>query len=146
LRFKIVSVGRKSADPAAPLVKDYLLRIAKFFPIEDRVLRDDREDRVTARIFKEIKDSQTVVALDERGKIYDSIAFAKWVASWMNQGVSRVSFVIGGADGLSSAVRERADSMLALSKMTLPHRLARLLLAEQLYRACCINRGIPYQK
>ena len=146
MRFKIISVGRERADPAAPLVKDYLSRIAKFLPVEDVVLRDDRADRVAARIFKEADGFPLVIALDERGKPYDSVAFSKWVAAWMNQGISRVAFVIGGADGLVPEVRERADALLALSRMTLPHRLARLVLAEQLYRTCCILRNVPYQK
>jgi 23S rRNA (pseudouridine1915-N3)-methyltransferase len=146
LRFKIISVGRERADPAAPLVKDYLSRIAKLVPVEDVVLRDERADRLAARIFKEAAGLPLWVALDERGKQYDSIAFSRKVASWMDQGMTGVAFIIGGADGLVPEVRDRAHALLALSKMTLPHRLARLVLAEQLYRACCIIRHVPYQK
>ncbi len=146
MRFKLISVGRERADPVAPLVKDYLSRISKFLPIDDVVLREDRADRLAARIFKETDGFPLMIALDERGKHYDSIAFSKRVSGWMNQGLSKVAFVIGGADGLVPEVRARAHSLLALSAMTLPHRLARLVLAEQLYRACCIIRNVPYQK
>ena len=68
------------------------------------------------------------------------------VEGWMNRGLSRVLLVIGGAEGLPGEVKKRADVTLSLSKMTLPHRLARLILIEQLYRALCIIRGVPYQK
>lgn len=146
MRFKLISVGRERADPAAPLVKDYLSRIAKLIPVEDVVLRDDRADRLAARIFKEAARLPHWVALDEQGKQYDSIAFSKRVASWMDRGTAGVAFIIGGADGLVPEVRARAHALLALSRMTLPHRLARLVLAEQLYRACCIIRHVPYQK
>jgi 23S rRNA (pseudouridine1915-N3)-methyltransferase len=146
LRFKIISVGRERSDPAAPLVKDYVSRINKFVPIEDIVFPDERADRLTKRILKEIQDSKMVVALDERGKSYDSLGFSRWVDSWMNHGITKVSFVVGGAEGLLPEIKGRADALLALSRMTLPHRLARLVLVEQLYRACCIIRGTPYQK
>lgn len=146
MRLKIVSVGRERADAAAPLVKDYLERIKRFAPIEDLVLPDERGDRLAARILNEVKDCRLVIALDEKGSAYDSIGFARWVESWMNQGIQKIAFVIGGADGLLPEIRERADALLSLSGMTLPHRLARLILAEQLYRAGCIIRGTPYQK
>ena len=146
MRFKTISVGKERADPAAPLVQDYIERIAKFFPIEDTVLRPVRDDRLAARIFKEIGDCPLIIGLDERGRTMDSIAFSELVASWLNQGVPRVTFVIGGAEGLLPAVKERCHMLLSLSKMTLPHRLARLLLAEQVYRALCIIRKTPYQK
>ncbi len=146
MRFQIISVGRERADPAAPLVNDYSNRISKFLPIENRILPPDRNNRIAEKVFKAAKKSDWLVALDEKGKEYDSRAFAGLVDSWMNRGVSLVTFVIGGADGLPVEVKERADFQLALSRLTLPHRLARLLLVEQLYRALCILRGVPYQK
>ncbi|MCP4675870.1 MAG: 23S rRNA (pseudouridine(1915)-N(3))-methyltransferase RlmH [Deltaproteobacteria bacterium] len=146
MRFQIVSVGRERSDPAAPLVADYVGRIKKFFPIENRVLPPDRNDRISEKMLKEAKKGDLLVALDERGKEYNSAAFADLVESWMNRGVSRIVFVIGGADGLPDSIVERANLRVALSRMTFPHRLARLFLVEQLYRALCTIRRIPYQK
>ncbi len=146
MRFQIVSVGKERSDPAAPLVADYVGRIKKFFPIENRVIPPDRNDRIANKMLKGAKKGDILIALDERGKEYNSRAFARLVDSWMNRGISRIVFVIGGADGLPDTIMERAHLKVALSQMTLPHRLARLFLVEQLYRALCIIRGIPYQK
>lgn len=145
MRLKLLSVGRERADPAAPLVADYISRISKFVPVEDVVLRPDRQDRVAARMLKNAGKRQILVALDGAGEELDSFAFSEKLASWMSRADS-VSFLIGGAEGLPQEVRDEADVVLALSKMTLPHRLARLLLAEQIYRALCISRRVPYQK
>jgi 23S rRNA (pseudouridine1915-N3)-methyltransferase len=146
LRFQIISVGRESADPFAPVVSDYLKRISKWFQVDDIVLKRDRIDRTTARILKAAEGADLLVALDEKGKMYDSVQFSKEVSGWMNRGTGRVTFVIGPADGLPPRVQSAADLLLSLSKMTLPHRMARLMLAEQLYRGICIIRGVPYQK
>jgi 23S rRNA (pseudouridine1915-N3)-methyltransferase len=146
VRFKLISVGRKRADQASPLVDDYLARIAKFLPIDDLVLKPDNDQRIAARMLKESKKSSILVALDERGKEHTSHSFAKLISSWMNDGIFEVTFFIGGADGLPKEIGQKATIHLALSKMTLPHRLARLVLTEQVYRALCIIRGVPYQK
>lgn len=97
-------------------------------------------------MLKEAGPGRLLVALDEKGKSYDSYAFARFVGGLLESGKSEVVFILGGADGLPSEVKSRADYLLSLSAMTLPHRLARLLLFEQLYRALCILKGVPYQK
>ena len=86
------------------------------------------------------------MALDERGEQVTSHKLAAIVGDWMNRGLSEVTLVIGGPDGLPPQIREAAGLRLGLSKMTLPHRLARLVLVEQLYRALAILRNVPYQK
>ena len=85
------------------------------------------------------------MVLDERGTEETSEAFAKRVGRWLERGQD-VALVVGGADGLADAVRVRADETIALSRMTLPHRLARVVVVEQLYRALTILRGEPYHK
>lgn len=87
-----------------------------------------------------------VVALDERGKRLGSMAFAKLLGDWRDDGVRDVAFVIGGADGLDPAVLSRADLILSLGEMTWPHMLVRGLLAEQLFRANAILSGHPYHR
>ena len=85
------------------------------------------------------------MALDERGREATSEELARRLGGWLRDGRD-VVLVVGGSDGLGQAVRERADEALSLSRMTLAHRLARLVLLEQLYRAFTILRGEPYHK
>jgi 23S rRNA (pseudouridine1915-N3)-methyltransferase len=85
------------------------------------------------------------VALDERGAQLTTRELAGWMSGWMAEGVSP-AFIIGGADGLDDSVKARAGKQLGLSKLTLPHALARVVLAEQLYRAMCIIKGHPYHR
>ncbi len=86
-----------------------------------------------------------VELLDERGKEHDSLSFARRVAAWV-EGAKDVTLVVGGSDGHGEAIRARAQETLTLSRLTLPHRLARVVLVEQLYRAFTILRGEPYHK
>lgn len=146
MRLKLVSVGRDRADPTASLVADYVSRIERFLPIDTLVLKPDRDDRIAARILKDTGRGRLLVALDDGGEQPTSKRFAEIVSSWMDRGLSRVTLVIGGADGLPDDVRRGADQLISLSRMTLPHRLARLVLAEQLYRALSIIRNVPYDK
>ncbi|MDJ0763227.1 MAG: 23S rRNA (pseudouridine(1915)-N(3))-methyltransferase RlmH [Myxococcota bacterium] len=146
MQFRLVSEGHGRADLTAPQTDDYLFRISKFFPIESIVLKPGQEKKNTERSIKVATTSDLVLALDEQGKMVDSDSFAKMVDAWMQSGISCISFFIGGASGLPAKVKQRADILLSLSPMTLPHRLARLLLAEQLYRALCQIRHIPYKK
>src|SRR5690606_16928211 len=84
------------------------------------------------------------VILDERGQQITSSTLANWIGDWRDRGVRRVDFLIGDAHGFTDQDRESADKVLALSRLTLPHRLAQLLLVEQLYRAGTILAGHPY--
>jgi 23S rRNA (pseudouridine1915-N3)-methyltransferase len=97
------------------------------------------------RILAAIPDGATVVALDERGKAVTTQGLSTLLSGWMRDG-SYPAFVIGGADGLDAAVKERADKLVSLSALTLPHALVRVLLAEQLYRAWTILAGHPYHR
>jgi 23S rRNA (pseudouridine1915-N3)-methyltransferase len=146
VRFRLISVGRKRSDPTATLVTDYAGRIAKFIPCELVVLRPDRPDRIAAQMLRESGRATLLVAFDERGRELDTKAFTELVSSWLNRGLKQVALVIGGAEGLPPQVAEKADLKVALSRMTLPHRLARLVAVEQLYRALCTIRNVPYQK
>lgn len=88
----------------------------------------------------------TVIALDERGRDLASTAFAERIGKWIDDGVADLAFVIGGADGLLPALRERAALTLCFGKLTWPHLLVRIMLAEQLYRAHTILTGHPYHR
>jgi 23S rRNA (pseudouridine1915-N3)-methyltransferase len=87
-----------------------------------------------------------VAALDEHGTVTDSRAFAERIAKWRDSGVRDLAFVVGGADGLAEAAIDRADLTIAFGRMTWPHQLVRIMLAEQLYRAVTILAGHPYHR
>lgn len=98
-----------------------------------------------ARIQAALPEDCGVIALDERGRMLTSADLARWLARRIDGGID-AAFVIGGPDGLSPHLKERAEMRLALSAMTLPHALARVLLAEQLYRAASILQNHPYHR
>ncbi len=97
------------------------------------------------RILAALPRGATVLALDERGKGVTTQGLSVMLSEWMRDG-SHPAFVIGGADGLSDAVKERADKLISLSALTLPHALVRVVLAEQLYRAWSILARHPYHR
>ena len=87
-----------------------------------------------------------LVTLDERGQLISSPKFAQKIANWRDQGTRELVFVIGGADGIDPDLRDRADFSLSLGQMVWPHMLARVMLAEQIYRATTILAGSPYHR
>jgi 23S rRNA (pseudouridine1915-N3)-methyltransferase len=139
------------------VIERYLKRIKHFFPVEaieiapgkgGQSARDAAiiRARDSARILAAIPQKGYTVVLDERGQPFDSLKFAKWLERLTVDQPHGVTFVMGGDVGLDDSVRERADKLLALSAMTLPHQLARVVLVEQIYRACTLMRNIPYHK
>jgi 23S rRNA (pseudouridine1915-N3)-methyltransferase len=105
-----------------------------------------RMDEEGAALLKTVRDAGHVIALDERGKALSSEAFAGTLAKVRDGGAKACAILIGGPDGLSPAVRDKAHLKLSLGSMTLPHGLARIVLAEQLYRAATILAGHPYHR
>jgi len=148
---------RSTADPELAAVADrYFKRVQHFFPIEIIEVSAPRgrhgENDVaimradSARLLAAIPDQGHVVVLDERGRSIDSLKFAKWLERLTIDQPHGVTFVMGGDVGLDESVRKRAHDVLSLSSMTLPHQLARVVLLEQIYRACTLLRNIPYHK
>jgi len=148
---------RSTADAElASVVERYFNRIKHFFPIEIVEIAPERgrqsESDVaimrahSARLLRAIPAQGHVVALDERGRSLDSLKFAKWLERLTIDQPHGVIFVMGGDVGLDQSVRQRAADVLSLSAMTLPHQLARVVLLEQIYRACTLMRNIPYHK
>ncbi|HYG69510.1 MAG TPA: 23S rRNA (pseudouridine(1915)-N(3))-methyltransferase RlmH [Anaeromyxobacteraceae bacterium] len=153
MKLRLVAVGRDRSGLYAPAVEEYATRLARYVRFELVEVPEAKKHAGTpqakeeegAAILAKLRPAERVVLLDERGEEPTSLAFAERVQRWMNAGQD-VALVIGGSDGLAPAVRARAAETLALSKMTLAHRLARLVLLEQLYRAMTILRGEPYHK
>lgn len=151
MEVRLLLVGRSERGLVADGVKHYLDRLTRNLPVEQVVLaeagRGDpayQQRTESERILAALKPGEKVVVLDERGAQLTSTQFAERLGKWRDQGVRQVAFVIGGAYGMTDAVRERADLVLALSAMTFPHQLVRVLFAEQLYRAMAILQGSPY--
>jgi 23S rRNA (pseudouridine1915-N3)-methyltransferase len=105
-----------------------------------------RKDQEAATILSALSPGTLLVALDEGGKNLDSRTFADRIAHWRDGGTSDLAFAIGGADGHGPALLAKATLRLAFGPMTWPHQLARLMLAEQLYRAVTILSGHPYHR
>jgi 23S rRNA (pseudouridine1915-N3)-methyltransferase len=124
------------------VLDDYVKRISRSSPIEITEARDG-----DAAIKKLDADrAATVVLLDAAGKTLDSNALAKWLAELRDRGTGELIFLCGDADGFPENLRQRAHQKLSLSAMTFSHELARVMLAEQLYRAFAILSGSPYPK
>jgi 23S rRNA (pseudouridine1915-N3)-methyltransferase len=145
VRLGIVAVGKIKERGIREAIDDYIGRVARHFHIDEIELRDAPPAELAATLEKRVPPAH-VVALDVEGKAMTSDGFARWLETRMTQGKGKVVFVIGGAEGLPESFRARADEKLSLSTMTLPHRLARLFLCEQLYRAVTILRGEPYAR
>jgi 23S rRNA (pseudouridine1915-N3)-methyltransferase len=151
MRIRILLIGRTERGPVADGLDDYLNRCARMAQVELVVLAEERagqpEHRQRAegeRILAALKPGERLVALDERGELLTSPGFAARLGAWRDTGTRQAGFAIGGAYGLSEAVRARADLVLSLSPMTFPHQLVRVLFAEQLYRALTILHRLPY--
>lgn len=126
------------------VLDDYLGRIGRYGRVEEVELKDAPEDALVERFRKAIPERARVVALEVDGRGCSSEGLAELVGRCENDGVAAMAFLIGGAYGLPPAVSKQADVRLSLSPMTLPHRLCRVVLAEQIYRAFTILRNEPY--
>ena len=155
MRVTIAAVGRLRSRPEATLVDDYLERFgrtgralglgpARVVEIDDR--KGDGMASEAALLSAAIPKGAWVVALDERGRAMTSPDFAETLERQAGTGVREAAFLIGGADGLDPSLRERADLLLSFGCMVWPHRLVRVMLAEQLYRAASILAGSPYHR
>lgn len=140
MRFLILAEGKLRERGLRETADDYLNRIRR------RARCDELEAKNTEALRRCIPAESVVVVLDVRGRSVTSRAFAALLSEWTERGKGVVTFVIGGASGLPADVVAGAHDRLSLSTMTLPHRLARILLLEQLYRALTIQRGEPYAR
>jgi 23S rRNA (pseudouridine1915-N3)-methyltransferase len=153
VKVRLISVGKDRSGLFEPGVREYASRLAHYCRFELLELPDARKARDVEQakveegreILARLKPNEVLIALDERGKQLTSAGLAELLGRYQTQG-SDVSFCVGGAEGLSEEVRARAQRVLGLSTMTLPHRLARLVIAEQIYRAFTLLRGEPYHR
>lgn len=155
MRVHICAVGRLRAGPELSLIDDYLTRFdkagrphglgpARLTEVEDRKGGGAKGEAALLR--RAVPSGALVCALDERGKMLSSRAFADRLSGWRDTGRGDLAFIIGGADGLEPELRDAADFRLSFGEMVWPHMLARVMLSEQLYRAATILAGSPYHR
>lgn len=151
MRIRILCIGRMKDGPERELVDDYLARAQKtgkplgYRAVEEIELasssKEDEGQRLLAKHQQGI-----LIRLDERGEAWTSQDLSKRLARWRDAGEDAVSFVIGGADGTSPAVAAAARHTISFGVQTWPHKLVRILIAEQVYRALSIEAGSPYHR
>jgi 23S rRNA (pseudouridine1915-N3)-methyltransferase len=159
MRVIIAAVGRLKAGPERDLAERYLKRAAQvgrsvgWTGLEVVEIRESRADNVERRMLEEsiaianiIPDRAVIVLMDERGESMPSAAFAGRLQGWRTEGKPAVVFVIGGADGLAPALKDKSQLTMAFGEATWPHQLVRIMLLEQLYRAVTILSGHPYHR
>ncbi|MEQ8230895.1 MAG: 23S rRNA (pseudouridine(1915)-N(3))-methyltransferase RlmH [Gammaproteobacteria bacterium] len=138
-------VAELTADYARRLPRDLTLEFGFVTPGHDGLASAARKQDEARRLERRVNADSTLVALDERGEQVDSNGLADWLQRWRTEH-SRLALVIGGADGLDGALLERARQRWSLSRLTLPHLLVQVIVAEQLYRAWSILDGHPYHR
>lgn len=159
MNVRIVCVGKLKERFYEDAQKEFVKRLGRFGGVEITELPDEKApetlspaqqqqvmEREGERILHALKPEDRVIALAIGGKRYTSEAFSEHLAALRDGGTRSVAFVIGGSLGLSKAVLDRADEKLSLSDMTFPHRIARIVLLEQIYRAFKIDANEPYHK
>lgn len=155
MKFLVFAVGNKMPEWVETGFKEYARRMPHEAAIELLELRPEKrgggkkvEQLVAAegaRILAALPPRCRIVAMDERGRQWTTAKLADSITGWMRNG-GDTAFILGGADGLDASIKNSADEVLALSALTLPHGLARILLAEQLYRAMSLINRHPYHR
>jgi 23S rRNA (pseudouridine1915-N3)-methyltransferase len=155
LRFEILFLGKTKETYLAAGIAEYAKRLARYTAADIRTLKEKRIKKGESENVLIEKDSEILlqsvqgsylVCLDRTGRQMDSLELAAQVERWEMQGQKKITFVIGGPLGLAPAILTKADLVLSLSPMTFTHEMTRLLLLEQLYRACTIKAGEKYHK
>lgn len=146
MRLRFVWVGKTRNENYRALEVEYLRRLRHFVKYEVVEVRYSTPQNEGKLILEKLNQTPFVCLLDVAGEGLTSQQLAKTVEKWQDSGLKEVTFVIGGADGVSAEVAARADLRLSLSFLTFTHEMARVVMLEQLYRAFTIIKGFPYQK
>jgi 23S rRNA (pseudouridine1915-N3)-methyltransferase len=142
MKIRLLMLGKTRRAEMRAILDEYAKRIRRSCPLEMTEVRDG--NAAIKRL--ETDRSATVLLLDAGGKQHDSETFARWLGERRDRGIREIIFVCGDADGFPENLRQRVPEKLSLSSMTYSHELARVMLAEQLYRAFAILSGSPYPR
>ncbi len=140
MKILIRAVGKMRDRRLESVCEEYIERTRRHVPVEVSEVDDD------AALLHGLPAGTEIIALEPGGDAWSSVEFTKFIEKRMVQGTRALAFLIGGADGLAAATVHQAKRRLSLSPLTLPHRLARVLLCEQIYRALSVIRGEPYNR
>jgi 23S rRNA (pseudouridine1915-N3)-methyltransferase len=140
VKILVRAVGKMRDRRLAAVCDEYVERARRHLPVEIGEVEDD------AHLLVGLPAGTEIIALEAGGDAWSSAEFTRFIDKRMVQGTRALAFLIGGADGLAPATVKQAQRRLSLSPMTLPHRLARVLLCEQIYRAISVIRGEPYNR
>lgn len=153
MRVRLIWVGKTRDAHLRALAGEYLKRLERFTRVEitelrESAARDEREGIADEgrRIISALRSDTFAVLLDVEGKHWSSLELAAEFERWQTGGIKEVAFITGGPYGTSAEVAKRAQIRWSLSRLTLTHEMARVVLLEQLYRAHTIIQGLPYQK
>lgn len=154
MKVKLVCIGKTDKDYIIEGVKEYEKRLKHYISFESVLLPDIKNSKNLTEIqqkekegevlLSQIKESDYVIILDEKGKEYSSVEFSKMIEKQMVAGLKTLVFVVGGPYGFSKQMYDRANAKISLSQMTFSHQMVRLIFTEQLYRAMTILKGEPY--
>jgi 23S rRNA (pseudouridine1915-N3)-methyltransferase len=154
MRLSFWSVGKNHEPYVKAAVEEFTNRISKYYKTDWTIIPQPKNAGMLSEMDLKKKEGETIlqwlekddylVALDERGKQISSEGLAAFIQARANESTKRIVFLIGGAFGLDDAVLKKADFKWSLSQLVFPHQLVRLILAEQVYRACTINRNEKY--
>jgi 23S rRNA (pseudouridine1915-N3)-methyltransferase len=157
MTIKFLCVGKITDPYLQGALEDYLKRLRHYTTIEYREIKAEKRkktdndvqirQREGERLRQAISPQELVIALDEQGDAYSSLEFSHLLAQYQRRGeIKTVTFAIGGATGFAQEFLHKTQAVIALSRMTFPHQLCRLILVEQVYRAYTILAGEPYHK
>ncbi len=150
MKFRFIWIGKTKDKNWKALQDEYLGRLSRFVKCEIVEIRDSTPHETKRiegkRILELLNQKSFVCLLDVTGRSTSSPEMAREIQKWQTRGLKEVTFIIGGADGISDNIRNIADFVLSLSFMTFTHEMARVVLLEQLYRAYTIINGFPYQR
>ena len=156
MKIHLIFVGKTREPYLRQGVEDFLARLRRYLPVEvrtvrsERLTREDRAARIVSlesdRVVAAVPSQCHLVVLDRVGRQMSSVSLAQWWNRLESQGCRKLCFAVGGVLGFTDELRSQAQTLLSLSKMTFTHEMSRLILLEQLYRACTIMRGEKYHK
>jgi 23S rRNA (pseudouridine1915-N3)-methyltransferase len=150
MKFQFIWIGKTKDKNWRALQDEYMRRLSHFVKCEIVQIRDSAPHESPEiegnRILQLLNQNSFVCLLDVKGRSLSSFDLAREITNWQNRGLKEIAFIIGGAEGVSTAVSEKANYMLSLSFLTFTHEMARVVLLEQLYRGYTIIKGFPYQK
>ncbi|MDO5061956.1 MAG: 23S rRNA (pseudouridine(1915)-N(3))-methyltransferase RlmH [Peptostreptococcaceae bacterium] len=159
MNIKIISIGKLKESFLKDACEEYLKRLSRFAKITVLELPEEKisdkssskeeeavKDAEAQRMVDKIKENEWVILLTPEGKMLSSEELAEMIAKTTLGGIANITFLIGGSLGIGKAARQRANAQLSFGKMTFPHQLFRVMLLEQIYRACKINANETYHK